>query len=154
MEISSASENSMEEIRGNALEIQLNFQSETEKTAERYGIKVCCSSDRQEETVIYYDRINHWLGINRDRSTLDPKSKMKSKGGPFTLSKGEGLKLHIFIDHSVIEVIANDRQSITSRIYPTSSNSVEVDPFAQDGSVVIEKMDVWPMSSIGLDFQV
>lgn len=38
---------------------------------------------------------------------------------PFALSEGESLVLDIFVDKSVIEVYANERQAICRRVYPS-----------------------------------
>jgi beta-fructofuranosidase len=151
--ITPQSEGILKEFYGNALEINVHFQADTQNSAERYGLRVLCSPDRLEETLIIYDRNKNWLEINRDRSSLDPKNRAKSKGGSFALADGETLSLQIYIDHSVIEVIANNRQSITSRIYPTSADSIEIDAYSQNGNTIIQRIDAWEMSSIGLDAQ-
>ena len=38
--------------------------------------------------------------------------------GPLELTAGEPLKIHIFVDRSVVEVFANNRQCLTKQIYP------------------------------------
>ena len=36
------------------------------------------------------------------------------------------VQIHVFVDHSCIEVFLNDRFAITARAYPTSDDSEEV----------------------------
>jgi len=45
---------------------------------------------------------------------------------PLILGKGEKLELDIFVDKSVIEVFANERQAICRRVYPEKADSVNV----------------------------
>ena len=47
-----------------------------------------------------------------------------TQGGAFALAEGETLKLQVFLDASVIEIFANDRVCLTSRIYPSRSDSL------------------------------
>jgi beta-fructofuranosidase len=64
--------------------------------------------------------------------------------GPLSLAAGEHLRLHVFIDQSVIEVFANERACITSRVYPARADSDGLRPFG-DGFI---GADVWQMASI------
>ncbi|MHC4645691.1 MAG: GH32 C-terminal domain-containing protein [Planctomycetota bacterium] len=42
---------------------------------------------------------------------------------PFELAPNELLKLHVFLDRSIMEVFVNGRQCITQRLYPTRDDS-------------------------------
>jgi beta-fructofuranosidase len=55
--------------------------------------------------------------------------------------------LRVFVDCSVIEVFANGRLCLTSRVYPAET-SLGVGLFAQGGSVDVPAIDVWDMRSI------
>lgn len=50
-------------------------------------------------------------GVNRDLPNPD---------GKFALLDGESLRLQVYLDHSVVEVFANDRAAISGRFYPES----------------------------------
>lgn len=66
----------------------------------------------------------------------------------FFLDNGESLKLHIFIDRSVVEVFANERRSLTMRAYPTLDESRLVSIRAIGSPVEILRADAWQMNSI------
>jgi beta-fructofuranosidase len=66
------------------------------------------------------------------------------------LDEAETLTLRVFVDRSVIEVFANSRLCLTSRVYP-SAESLGVALFAQGGSVGVRSVDVWTMRSIWTD---
>ena len=57
----------------------------------------------------------------------------------------------IFVDHSVVEVYANTRACLTSRIYPSRAESIGVELFGRGGPAQLRKLDVWEMGSIWAD---
>ena len=71
--------------------------------------------------------------------------------GPFELAGKEPLKLHIFIDASVIEVFANGRACLTERTYPTRKESLGIGLFERGGKAQLRSMEVWPMTPISPD---
>jgi beta-fructofuranosidase len=112
--------------------------------AQQFGVKVCVSPDGQEETLIYYDAKDKKLKIDTNKSSLGegPKSV---EAGPFELKPGEPLKLRVFVDKSVVEVFANNRQAVMRRIYPTRKDSLNVVLFSKGGSVKIPVLKAWEM---------
>lgn len=70
-----------------------------------------------------------------------------SEVGPLKLSEGEPLELRVFIDRSIIEVFANDRQCLTVRVYPHQL-SRGVSLFARGGGARLLSLDCWQMRSI------
>lgn len=68
--------------------------------------------------------------------------------GPLELEQDELLRLHVFIDRSILEVFANGRLCLTSRIYPTRPDSTGVGLFSTGGSAMLRSMDVWSMNPI------
>lgn len=66
---------------------------------------------------------------------------------PLQIKKDGKLSLHIFLDHSVMEVFANECVSITKVISPLGTNPVlELD--AHGAPVEVSRMEAWPMDSI------
>jgi sucrose-6-phosphate hydrolase SacC (GH32 family) len=47
-----------------------------------------------------------------------------------------------------IEVFANDRAYLSSRIYPTRGDSLGIALFAQGGEACLETLDAWQMRSM------
>lgn len=62
---------------------------------------------------------------------------------PLTLHNDEPLVLRIFLDASLIEVFANERRSITSRIYPTRPDSTGIAICADEAAVDLLAGRVW-----------
>jgi beta-fructofuranosidase len=137
--------NQLEDARGAALEIVAEF---VPGTATPFGLKVRCAPDGSEQTLIAYDPGTGWLSIDRERSSLDSSVHREPHGTHVNLSEGENLTLQIFVDHSVVEVYANSKACLTTRIYPTRADSVGVEPVARDGSAHLQNLDIWEMAAV------
>ncbi len=132
-------------IQGNSLEIIAELDP---GEAEECGIKVCCSPDGVEQTRIIYQRGTHRIAVDRSQASLDDHVDRDTQSGPLALAQGETLRLHIFLDRSVIEVFANGRCCLTSRIYPSRADSVGVELFAHGRSARLQALQIWTMRSI------
>jgi beta-fructofuranosidase len=56
------------------------------------------------------------------------------------------LELHVFVDHSVVEVFVDDREAFSTRVFPTLESSTAIDLFAEGGVATAEQVDVWQMN--------
>ncbi len=108
------------------------------------GLNVRASSDGKEYTSIYYDAKTHELVFDATHSGGD--GRMVVERAPLTLKPGENLKLRIFIDKSVIEVFANDRQAIGRRVYPVGKDSTEISLFESGTDHVLHHLVGWTMN--------
>lgn len=145
----------LKDVRGDCLELDLTIKP---GNAKRFGIKLRCSPDGAEQTVIECDPSAKHLKIDVKKSSLDQVKYFTfcMKGGnnpqvteqiaPFQLKKDEKLRLRIFLDRSILEVFANARQCVTQRIYPTRKDSTSVVLFSEDGSVEFESIQAWQMA--------
>ena len=66
---------------------------------------------------------------------------------PLTLSSGR-LKLHVFIDKSVLEVFINDGVASVTRVEYPGENDLGVSVFAEEGTATLESLNAWNMKSI------
>jgi beta-fructofuranosidase len=139
------------DVRGDCLEIiaEVEFDRAGDAgTAQEFGLAVRCSSDGAEQTHIVYDRAAQRLTVEREQSSLSPDVHRSVHTGPLELSPNGHLRLHVFLDRSVLEVYANGRACITSRIYPSRPDSLGVGLFARGGNTMLQSLDVWEMGSI------
>ncbi len=128
-------------IAGDCIEIDLEMSGDG---AKRYGLKVCCSADGEEQTLVYYDTETKKLSIDTRKSSLGggPKS---IEAGPLELKPGEPLKLRVYVDKSVVEVFANGRQAVMRRIYPTRKDSLGVVLYSEGGPSKVTTLEAWDM---------
>jgi beta-fructofuranosidase len=129
-------------IEGNSLELALEIKA-TE--AKRYGVKVCCSADGEEQTVVCYDAAEGKLKVDTTKSSLSEGPKTV-EAGPFELQPNEFLKLRVFVDKSVVEVFANGRQAVMRRIYPSRADSVAVRLFSNGAPATATTLEAWEIS--------
>ena len=78
------------------------------------------------------------------RYYLDPGGE-SVEAGPFELKPAEPLKLRVFVDKSVVEIFANDRQAVMRRIYPERKDSLGVVLFSQGGATKVKTLNAWDM---------
>ena len=128
-------------VVGDVCELQLEL---TPGTATRAGVKVRASKDGGEETLLYYDPAAKQLVFDATRSGVT--GRMVVERAPLELHPGEPLKLRVFVDKSVVEVYANDRQAISRRVYPARTESLGVMLFADGGAANFAKLKAWEMA--------
>jgi beta-fructofuranosidase len=131
-------------LTGNCLEIMAVFDF----TNAKYGVILCCSPDGQEKTQVGFDYYHQNVFIDRTRSGLSSEVNLKKILRHYQQKEGEPLRLHIYLDRSVLEIFVNDDFCLSCRIYPTRKDSVRVGVFSINGEAVLRSLDVWKMNSI------
>lgn len=133
----------LQDFVGDMYEIEMVIDA---REATKFGIELRRSPNGEETTIMYYDTSDHSLNVDRSKTSLDPD--VRSFGlqkGAMPLENGK-LSLRIFVDRSLIEAYANERNSLTTRVYPLRSDATGIKLFSQ-GDIRIEKLKIWPMSS-------
>ena len=132
----------LEGISGNSIELAVVI-SPTD--AKQFGVKICCSPDGKEETLIYYDAVEKKLKVDTTKSSLEEESN-NVEAGPLELKPDEPLELRVFVDKSVVEVFANGgRQAVARRLYPSRKDSIGVALFSRGGSLKVPSVEAWEM---------
>jgi len=152
-EIAANSEQLLENVSGQAIEIEALIEP---GEAREVGLTVLRSPDGAEQTRIsfhapMYDRWAHpgWLQIDTSQSTLaDDVHGRPPEQGPLAFAPDEPLHLRIFVDRSIIEVFANEKQCLTLRVYPSRADSNGVTLFARGGAAQLRSLNAWQMRSI------
>ena len=131
-----AGEHVLDDVKGDALQIGAGL---IRGTAEEVGLKIRRSADGKKATTISFN------GKRLHVAGLDV---------PFTLPPGEDtLSLHVFLDHSVLEVYASDgltyngRACIT-RVLDSAPGDQGVALFARGGKAECKWVSSWQMKSI------
>jgi beta-fructofuranosidase len=135
----------LEDIRDDRLEILV--ECEPGQNCE-FGLKVRCSPDGQEQTRLVYQSASQQVFIEREQSSTNPEVDRQNCSVVIEAEPGEVLKLHIFLDRSVVEVFVNGRCYLASRIYPERRDSLGLELFARKGRVGVKSLDIWHLASI------
>ena len=130
----------LEGVPGDACELRLEFAP---GATCRLGVKVRTSPDGAEETRLYYDPATKELVFDATKSGGDGRKIIER--APFALRDGEGLQLRVFVDRSVVEVYANDRQAIGRRVYPIRADSLGLKVYAEGGPARLTTAKAWEM---------
>ncbi|MGB9594818.1 MAG: glycoside hydrolase family 32 protein [Candidatus Poribacteria bacterium] len=141
--IKANSELNIKDINGDSFELNIKMLPDS---ADQFGVKVFCSPNGEEQTAIFYDSTDKKIKIDTTKSSLGegPKS---IEGGPLELGADETLNLDVFVDKSVVEVFANNRQAVMRRVYPTQENSKNVLLFSNSGDTKVLSIKAWNMAS-------
>ena len=65
---------------------------------------------------------------------------------PANIGIGQTMKIHLFFDHSVLDVFINDRWATSVRIFPTSTSATGVCLFAE-GATELQSVSAWTMKA-------
>ncbi|MBP9900590.1 MAG: GH32 C-terminal domain-containing protein [Verrucomicrobia bacterium] len=130
----------LEGVAGDACELEIEIEV---GTAQQSGLKARASTRSEEETLLYYDADKKELVFDSTRSGKEGRKVIER--APFALKPGEPLKLRVFVDKSVVEIFANDRQAISRRVYPTRGDSLGLVLFANGGSARFKSVKAWDM---------
>jgi beta-fructofuranosidase len=141
VKVGSGSEVKLNEPGNELMELEVTIQP---NDAKQFGVKVCVSEDGREETVIYYDRSDRKLKFDTRKSGLTIGRKIIEEA-PLELNNGEPLVLRIFVDKSIVEVFANDRQAIARMVYPTLGGK-GISLFSEGGSIETKSIKKWELS--------
>jgi len=157
----------LEGINGRAMELDVAIGI---NDAPMIEIDVRCSPNREEYTRIVFQnrrgyqpemrsqkrfgrldggKIESKLTIDDTRASLlqDVRSR-GSETAYYLLEDGNMLKLRIFVDHSSVEVFADGKEYLATRIYPSLPESTGVSIRSQGKNAVLKTLDAWQMKTI------
>jgi len=103
------------------------------------------SPDREEVTEIRYTREGRLL-VDRARASHDHRATTDAQSmdvPPYN----EPLSLRVFLDGSVVEIFANERHCLTSRVYPTREDSTGISVTAEGGRASVDGLSAWELGS-------
>ena len=138
-----------DDSRDDRLEILVEFEpGSIASLACEFGLKLRCSPDGQEQTRLVYQSESQQVSIKREQSSVNPEVHRENCSLVVEADSGEVVKLHIFLDHSVLEVFVNGRCYLASRIYPQCRDSLGLELFSRRGRVRVKSLDIWHLASI------
>ena len=141
------------EVKGKAMEIEAVIDPIDAREVE---LRVLRSPDGSEQTKIRFfmqgwqrNKNARALSIDVSEASLSPDVLARPpETGLFYLEDKEPLRLRVFVDRSIIEVFANERQCLTIRAYPTREDSTGISLLARGSEAKLESLTAWQMRSI------
>lgn len=121
----------LKQIAGETVELKVSIKP---NAATQFGVKVYCDKEGKDGFPIT---------VERESKTL----RLGSTKVPFELKAGEDLELRVFLDKTMIEVFANDRQAAVA-VHKHAPGNLGVSLFSKGGEVLVEEVKGWEMKSI------
>ncbi|KAK5262865.1 hypothetical protein LTR40_014818, partial [Exophiala xenobiotica] len=118
-------------------------------TSGRTGLTIGAAPDFQEFTSIYYDPATSTIACDRKKSSTISEFLNTTYLGffePYNVSGTlEPISFQVFVDGSLVEIFVNDRFALTSRIYPSRTDSTGLGLYAAPGVDVVYSgpVQVW-----------
>lgn len=128
-------------VGGRTLEVALDVSL---ADASAFELSVFESADREERTAIRYTRESQVV-VDRSASSRDGIGATDSQRMSVT-PYDEPLSLRAFLDESVLELYANGRHCLTSRVYP-SPESAGISVATEGGRASLRSFDVWALEA-------
>ena len=132
------------EARGKALEIVAELAP---RDAARCGLRVRCRNDGSGGLAISYAAGTNGgaVGVNGGAvGVLDVAGTRL----PLRRQAGETLRLHLFLDHSVMELFVQDGAAAVTRVDYAPEDDLALAVFAESGSATVVSLEAWEMASI------
>ncbi|MCC6682507.1 MAG: glycoside hydrolase family 32 protein [Phycisphaeraceae bacterium] len=149
----------LDNVQGNSMEMLLELDPQSSSNVE---LNVLRSPDGRETTRIlfykdrgYRDRslrdrpLLSAVSIDSSRSSMLPDVRSRvPETASVLIEKNETVRLHVFIDRSVVEVFVNGRQIVAQRVYPGLPESTGFSLRAVGNDARLLSLDAWQMDSI------
>ena len=152
MDLPANQETPLDGVSGKALEIEAVIEP---GDVREVGLYILRSPDGAERTrVSFYPQDHRRFGVGSlqidiSEASLDGGVFARTPEiGPLRLPPGEPLRLRVFIDRSIVEVFANDRQCLTLRAYPSRPDSAGVSAFARGAAARLASLRAWRLRSV------
>jgi beta-fructofuranosidase len=133
----------LQRFEGRHLDIEARFHL---ADRQKVGLTLLTSPDLSETTRIVFWPDARRLTIERSTSSLSAHVKRQDLFGHLELANNEDLHLRVLLDASVLEVYANQRLCLTTRVYPRQVSSVEGTVFVEGQSQA--EVQGWEMGPI------
>lgn len=62
---------------------------------------------------------------------------------PQRLADGSTFDLHVYVDHSILDVFINNRWAFSLRVFPTSASASGVEAFSEGGETRFSQLEAW-----------
>jgi len=144
----------LEKVRGNAMELLAEIVPQGGQTVE---LNVLRSPDGEEVTRILCMRDRGYrhrgascvVSLDTSRSSRAADVRLRPpETAQVELARNEPLRLHVFIDRSIVEVFVNGRQCVAARVYPEREDSLGVSLRAQGRAASLQSLDAWHMKDL------
>jgi beta-fructofuranosidase len=136
---------SLNPVSGKVLEIEGTF-TVSSNSAQKFGFNL--RKNDNGAIKVYYEKSTNKITVDitsvqrhvQDNGSFDG---IYTSVLPKTFPAGETLKIHAFLDHSILDLFINDTWAASVRIFATDNNANEVEVFADGGATQVQSLRAW-----------
>ncbi len=137
---------SLSPVAGYEVEVEATFTV----SSNPFGIKILQSANGTACKVFFNPSTKMFTidcsAIGRKVNDEGVFNGVYSSALPANIGVGQTMKIHLFFDHSVLDVFINDRWATSVRIFPTSTSATGVCLFAE-GPTELQSAAAWTMKA-------
>ena len=137
---------SLDPVKGFEIEVEASFTVGSSP----FGIKLLQAANGTACKVFFNPSTNMFTvdcsAIGRKSNDEGVFNGVYSSGMPVSIGKGQTMKIHLFFDHSILDIFINDRWATSVRVFPTSASATGVSLFA-DGATTLQSAKAWTMKA-------
>lgn len=118
-------------------------------TANKYGVNIRVSPDRQELTRLYYDAVAKKIVLDKrlsTNSTTDEEKVLLSQDYD-EVAFGKPTSFHLYLDNSIVDVFINEKAAFSFRIYPTRNDSRGIELFSEGATTTFTTVSTWALAT-------
>ena len=130
------------EAAGDALEISAAFELEQGAVL---SLDLLCGLDGRPQARVVYDAALGRLSVEPGPTFASTAATPERYAAP--LPHTGALRLHVFLDRSVIEVFANETCCLVGRVYAEDEERLGVGVRVEAGRVRVERVEVWAVGA-------
>jgi sucrose-6-phosphate hydrolase SacC (GH32 family) len=116
--------------------------------ANKVGFEIGKNPDGSEVTRLYYNFYTNRFTVDRSNSSTYRYARNNLVDGAYDLPSADSLDLHVYVDHSVVEVFINNQDAFSTRIFPQKPGSDQLDLYVEGGTATFKNMDLWSLKSM------
>lgn len=144
-----SSENLLSGFQGGEYEIIAEFTPKT--GTKEVGFKLRTGKNAKQETIVKYNVSDETLIINGDKAGVLPEGQVKGDIKSKISKNADGkIKLHIFVDDSIVEVYGNEGETVGSLAVFPDVKSTGAEVFSEGGQTDAD-ITIYPLKSIWSD---
>jgi beta-fructofuranosidase len=95
-----------------------------------------------------YSEAGDFVTISYSRQSGSHELRINTIAAPLAVAPGSPVRLHLFVDGSVLEIFANETVALTARVYQIPSGPLRL---KLDGDVKIASLHAWQIRPISKD---
>jgi|GEM_PF-1239676 len=140
---------SLDPVRGKAVEIEGIFTISSHQD-QLFGFNVRKSGENSIK--IFYEPARNLFTVDaRSISRLSNDGWLYNglyvSSLPETVTAGQTFKIHVFIDHSIMDIFINNKWAFSIRIFPTDINSDGIEVISEGTTTFVNSVKAWKLSN-------